>query len=105
MPQLLDRLHDEWQYLAQSLRATRTLAQWATDPGLRGFSDLEEVVAEIQRRGRPAESDRLLLALPSAASPAGRGGPRRRGCRVNVRRSPLGFSCHTRSLRCPCEAG
>ena len=63
MPQLLDRLHDEWQYLAHSPRAIQTLAQWATDPALRGFSDLEEVVAEIQRRGRPQQSDRILLAL------------------------------------------
>lgn len=63
MPQLLDRLHDEWQYLAGSSRAAQALDAWASDSALRGFSNLEEVVAEIQRRGRPAESDRLLLAL------------------------------------------
>lgn len=63
MPQLLDRLHDEWLRLACSPHAARSLAGWASDPAVRGFSDLEEVVAEIQRRGRPAESDRILLAL------------------------------------------
>ena len=63
MPQLLDRLHDEWLHLARSPRAVRTLAGWAADPALSDFSDLEEVVAEIQRRGRPVESDRILLAL------------------------------------------
>lgn len=63
MPQLLDQLHDEWLHLARSPRAVGTLAEWAADPALSGFSDLEEVVAEIQRRGRPTESDRILLAL------------------------------------------
>ena len=63
MPQFLDRLQDEWQYLARSPKATKGLAAWASDPALRGFSDLKEVVAEIQRRGRPEESDRILLAL------------------------------------------
>jgi len=63
MPQLLDRLHDEWLHLARSPQAAQTLAGWAVDPALRGFSNLEEVIAEIHRRGRPAESDRILLAL------------------------------------------
>ncbi|MEW6473130.1 MAG: hypothetical protein AB1679_12740 [Actinomycetota bacterium] len=63
MPQFLDRLYDEWLHLARSPQAARTLAGWASDPALGGFSDLVEVVAEIQRRGRPAQSDRLLLAL------------------------------------------
>ena len=63
MPQFLDRLHDEWHSIARSPRATRALADWGSDPALRGFSDLEEVVAEIQRRGRPEQSDRILLAL------------------------------------------
>ncbi|MEW6473866.1 MAG: hypothetical protein AB1679_16565 [Actinomycetota bacterium] len=63
MPQLLDRLHDEWRYLARSPRAARTLADWAAAPALEGFPNLEEMVAAIQRRGRPEESDRILLAL------------------------------------------
>jgi hypothetical protein len=63
MPQFLDRLYDEWLHLARSPRAARTLDGWASDPALDGFSGLEEVVVEIQRRGRPAHSDRLLLAL------------------------------------------
>ena len=63
MPQFLDRLHDEWLHLARSPRAVRALAGWASDPALRDFTNLEEVVAEIQRRGQPAESDRILLAL------------------------------------------
>ena len=63
MPQFLDQLHDEWLHLARSPRALGTLAEWAADPVLSGFCSLEEVVAEIQLRGRPAESDRILLAL------------------------------------------
>jgi hypothetical protein len=63
MPQLLDRLQDEWQYLARSPRAAQTLAGWSCDPALDGFSDLEEMVAAIHRRGRPEASDRILLAL------------------------------------------
>src|SRR5581483_2343465 len=47
----------------RSPQAAQTLAGWAVDPALRGFSNLEEVIAEIHRRGRPAESDRILLAL------------------------------------------
>ena len=63
MPQLLDRLHDEWQYLARSPQAARTLAGWACDPALQDFPNLEDMVATIQRRGRPEDSDRILLAL------------------------------------------
>jgi DNA-directed RNA polymerase specialized sigma24 family protein len=63
MPQFLDRLDDEWLHLARSPRAVRALADWASDSALRDFANLEEVVAEIQRRGQPAESDRILLAL------------------------------------------
>ena len=63
MPQFLDRLSDEWQSLARSHQAAQALGAWADDPALRGFSDLSEVVARIQRRGLPLDSDRLLLAL------------------------------------------
>jgi DNA-directed RNA polymerase specialized sigma24 family protein len=63
MPQLLDRLQEEWHSLARSSRAAQSLDGWSSDPALVGFSDLEEVVAEIQQRGRPEESDRILLAL------------------------------------------
>ena len=63
MLQLLDRLHDEWQSIARSPRATQALADWGSDPAVRGFPDLEEVVAEVQRRGRPEQSDRILLAV------------------------------------------
>jgi DNA-directed RNA polymerase specialized sigma24 family protein len=63
MPQFLDRLQDEWQSLAHSSRAAQALDGWSSDPALAGFSGLEEVVAAIQQRGRPEESDRILLAL------------------------------------------
>jgi hypothetical protein len=63
MPQFLDRLQKEWQYLAQSSRSAQALAAWSSDPALAGFSDLEEMVVEIQRRGCPEVSDRILLAL------------------------------------------
>ena len=63
MRQFLHRLHDDWHYLTRSHRAAWALTDWAADEALRGFSDLEAVVAEIQRRGRPVESDRILLAL------------------------------------------
>jgi len=63
MRQFLDLLHDEWQHLAGSPESRRALACWSEDPALGGFADLYAVVAEIQRRGRPAESDRILLAL------------------------------------------
>jgi hypothetical protein len=63
MPRFLDQLQDEWRYLARSPRTAQTLAGWSSDPALAGFSDLDEIVAEIQRRGRPEASDRILLAL------------------------------------------
>jgi DNA-directed RNA polymerase specialized sigma24 family protein len=64
MRQFLDLLGDEWTELSRSDTAVRALAGWA-DPSLEGFTDLAEVVTAIQRRGRPEESDRLLLALLS----------------------------------------
>lgn len=63
MRQFLDLIDDEWKYLATSADATRALVRWAPDPALQGFLDLDAVVEETQRRGRPAESDRILLAL------------------------------------------
>lgn len=63
MRQFRDLLDDEWRYLATSADATRALARWAPDPALQGFADLDGVIAEVQRRGQPAESDRILLAL------------------------------------------
>lgn len=63
MRQFLDLLDDEWKYLATSADATLALVRWAPDPALQGFPDLDAVVEETQRRGRPAESDRILLAL------------------------------------------
>lgn len=63
MRQFLDLLGDEWKYLAVSPDAARALSRWSPDPALEGCSDLDAVVEEIQRRGRPAESDRILLAL------------------------------------------
>ena len=62
MQQFLDVLGDEWMELAGSRAAVRVLAEWG-DPALDGFPDLREVVAAIQQRGRPVESDRILLAL------------------------------------------
>lgn len=63
MRQFLDLLDDEWKYLATSADAARALARWAADPALEGFADLHAVIDESQRRGRPVESDRILLAL------------------------------------------
>lgn len=63
MRQFLDLLHDEWQYLARSPEAARALTRWSEDEALGGFPDLDMLVAEIQQRGRPEESDRILLAL------------------------------------------
>jgi hypothetical protein len=63
MRQFLDLLHDEWEYLAPSPEAARALAGWSEDPALDGFTDLHALVDEIQRRGRPEKSDRILLAL------------------------------------------
>jgi DNA-directed RNA polymerase specialized sigma24 family protein len=61
--QFLDLLDDEWKYLATSTDAIRALIRWAPDAALEGFADLDAVIDETQRRGRPAESDRILLAL------------------------------------------
>jgi hypothetical protein len=63
MRQFLDLLNDEWQYLAHSPEAARALARWSQGKELGAFVDLHQLVAEIQRRGHPEESDRLLLAL------------------------------------------
>lgn len=63
MRQFLDLLDDEWQLLVASTDAARALTCWEGDPALQGFADLDSVIAEIQRRGRPAESDRILLGL------------------------------------------
>ena len=62
MRQFLDVLGDEWVELSGSGAAVRALAEWG-DPALDGSADLRDVVAAIQRRGRPEESDRMLLAL------------------------------------------
>jgi DNA-directed RNA polymerase specialized sigma24 family protein len=63
MRQFLDLFDDEWKYLAASADATRALVRLAPDPALQGLADLDAVIEEIQRRGRPANSDRILLAL------------------------------------------
>lgn len=63
MRQFLDLLDDEWQLLVPSADAARALSRWAADPALHGLPDLGAVVAKTQRRGRPAESDQILLAL------------------------------------------
>jgi DNA-directed RNA polymerase specialized sigma24 family protein len=63
MRQFLDQLDDEWMALSQSRTARRALMAWAADPALEGFPDLDAMVGMIQRRGRPADSDRILLAL------------------------------------------
>lgn len=68
MRQLLDQLDDEWTALCQSASARRALSTWAVDPALGAFPDLPAVVETIQRRGHPAESDRILLALLRRAS-------------------------------------
>ena len=68
MRQFLDQLDDEWTALCDSRTARRALATWATEPVLAGFPDLDAVVRMIQRRGRPVESDRILLALLRRAS-------------------------------------
>ena len=67
MRQFLDLLDDEWKALSRSETSARALAGW-TDRALNDFSDFEGVVATIQRRGRPEESDRILLALLRRAS-------------------------------------
>ena len=64
MRQFLDLLGDEWIELAGSRAAVRALADWG-DPALDGLVDLREVVATIQRRGRPEERRRQ----PSWACP------------------------------------
>lgn len=63
MRQFLDLLDAEWKYLVTSPDANRALIRWGPDTALEGFADLDAVIEEIQRRGRPAESDRILLAL------------------------------------------
>lgn len=59
----LDQLAEEWMSLRQSKSARQALAEWGKDPAFAGLADLDQVVSLIQRRGRPVESDRLLLAL------------------------------------------
>ena len=68
MRQFLDQLDDEWMALCDSRTGCQALATWATDPVLAGLSDLDAVVRMIQRRGRPVESDRILLSLLRRAS-------------------------------------
>ena len=68
MRQLLDQLDDEWTALCHSPSARRALATWAVDPALAAFPDLPALVETIERRGHPAESDRMLLALLRRAS-------------------------------------
>ena len=62
MRKFLDLLCDEWTELSRSEAAVRVLAGWG-DPAFEGLTDLEQVVCAVQRRGRPEESDRILLAL------------------------------------------
>ena len=68
MRQFLDQLDDEWMALCDSRNGRRALAPWAADPVVGGFPGLDAIVGMIQRRGRPAESDRMLLALLRRAS-------------------------------------
>ena len=63
MRQFLDLLNNEWRWLATSPAAASALERWAPDQALTGFADLNAVVADVQRRGRPVESDQILLAL------------------------------------------
>lgn len=65
---LLTALETDWHLLASSPAARRVLRRWsATDEALAGFEDLHQLLAHVQRRGFPAQSDRLLAALAARA--------------------------------------
>lgn len=66
--ELFTMLDAEWDELAASGAAADALRTWASEDGaLAGFEDLRAVLAYVQRRRRPLESDRVLAVLARRA--------------------------------------
>src|SRR5947209_643739 len=69
MENLFARLDADWHDTARRPVSTDTLRAWAErDATLASFSTLDDLVAHVQRRGHPEDSDRVLALLARHAS-------------------------------------
>lgn len=67
-PSLFRSLDHDWCHQASRPRSRQALRHWAdTQPALSPFSDLDQMLVHVHRRGHPATSDRVLAALASLA--------------------------------------
>ncbi len=67
-PSLFRSLDHDWCHRASGSRSRRALRRWAEDQSVFGlFTDLDQMLVHVHRRGHPAMSDRVLAALAKLA--------------------------------------
>ncbi len=67
-PSLFCSLDSDWCHQATRTSSRQALAHWAERcPALSPFSDLDQMLVHVHRRGHPASSDAVLAALASLA--------------------------------------
>lgn len=63
MDPIFQSLDAEWEALCRQGAARDAIEQWHRSPALRGFDDLDGIVAYLWRRPPPADADAILAAL------------------------------------------